>query len=519
MIRSHTVSRRRLLRAAATSSAIAAGAALLAACGGTASVSGGTSSASVSAQASAALTTTSSTAATTSQSVASAATTVSLSPSSAATAATATSSAAATTAAAASTTASASAAATSAPAAKAGTLTYLSPDTQGRHDAEAAIYADFTKANPAINIEILSGAASWTDVEAKLKTSIAGGSPVNFYENGWGSWADVQSVLTDFSPLMSRDKLDPTKLFALPALDTFTDQGKLWALPLVGVSQDALAYNLDLFDAAGLTPPPVDPTDNSWTMDKFLEYAQKLTKPDQLQFGYGGSNGGFDTGGVTRGTFFGTGPWDDTAHKSNMDQPGAAQGLQYFKDLRDKYKVQPTSQQVQSIGAPKGQDVFTSGKIGMQVIYGYVLKQTFRWGLAALPHTGSENVSGRQYAQPYQVTKTPQTEQTWTLMKWLMQTDNAARLPMTANYAVSPVNGASDLAQKAYQDKVGVDPKAFVLMSQHSHVSAWGMLKYAGWSKVNTWLGDNFKNFDSGQQSASDYGKAAADYINSNLMS
>jgi multiple sugar transport system substrate-binding protein len=398
-------------------------------------------------------------------------------------------------------------------------LTYMSPDDQGgaRHKLEQAIFAQFTKANPDITVDLFAGATGWTDLETKLATGIAAGDPVNTFQNGWGSWGDLQSSLMELSTLFSRDKLEPTQIFALPAIDTFTDAaGKIWAVPVVGVSQDVLAYNKDLFDTAGLPAPPLDPTDASWTMDKFLEYAQKLTNADKLEFGFGGTIAGADAGGVTRGTYFNQGPWDDKAQKAQMDQPGAQQGLQFFKDLRDRYKVQPTSDQVKSIGA-KG-DVFTSGKIGMQVIYGYVLKQNFNWGLVALPHTGSENMSGRQYAQALQGVKTPLSDQTWTLFKWLMQPANAAQFPMTGNYAVSPVNNASTLAQQAYQDKVGVDPKAFVLMSQHSHVSYWGMLKYPGWTTVNTWLGKNFPAFDTGKQTAADYGKAATDFINTNLL-
>ncbi|HEV7213808.1 MAG TPA: extracellular solute-binding protein [Chloroflexota bacterium] len=404
-------------------------------------------------------------------------------------------------------------------AAKGVQLIYLSPDDQGgmRHQQEATIFADFSKAHPDITVELAAGSGNWTLVEQKLKTSIASGAPVNLYQNGWGSWGDVQSALMELSSLFARDKLDPKQIFALPAIDTFTDAaGKIWAVPVVGVSQDALAYNKDLFATAGLQPPPLEPTDATWTTDKFLQYAQKLTNADKLQFGFGGTLAGFDTGGVTRGTYFDQGPWDDETQKAQIGAAGALQGLQFFKDLRDRYKVQPDATQVKSIGA-KG-DVFTSGKIGMQVVYGYLLKQNFNWGLAAMPHTGGQNMSGRQYAQSIQGANTAVSAQTWTLFTWLMQAANAARFPLTGNYAVSPVNGASALAQQTYQEKVGVDPKAFVLMSQHSHVSAWGMLKYPGWPTVNTWLVKNFPSFDQGQQTAADYGRAASDFINANLV-
>jgi len=411
---------------------------------------------------------------------------------------------------------SAPASSSAAPAGKAVTLTYCSPDSPGRYDVENAIFADFTKANPDIKVEIVSPGAGWTDVETKLKTTIAAGTPLSFFQNGWGFWFDVQSALLDLTPLFARDKIDPLKVFVPTAIDFFSLNGKVWGVPVVGISVDALAYNQDMFDVAGLAHLPTDPDDQSFTMDQFLMYAQRLTKPENLQFGFGGSVGGGETDGIERPTYFGGGPWDDTAHKALMDQPPALEGLQFFKDLRDKYNVQPTSAQAQSIGA-KG-NIFTSGKIGMQVIYGYVPKLTFKWAIVPLPHSAPKNISGRAYPQTLQATQTPTSEQTWTLFKWMIVPANAARFPLSAHYAVSPVVGASDLAKKAYLDQVGVDPSAFQAMADRAGLEAGGMYRYSGWNVVNKWMDDNFKAFDTGKQTASDYGKAVTAFINAHLV-
>jgi multiple sugar transport system substrate-binding protein len=394
------------------------------------------------------------------------------------------------------------------------TLTFVAPS--GRSEVDQAIFADFTREQPDIAVEFVAGTSSWTAVEEKVKTSIAGGTPVNIYENGWGYWADIQSSIVGFTSYLARDKMDPQKTFIPLAIDYFTQGGTLWAMPLVGISVDALAYNQDLFDATGLTYPPGDPTDASWTMETFLEYAQKLTKEDTLQFGFGGSPGGDDTGGQERPTYFGQWPWDDKAQKSMMGQPKAVEGLQFFKDLRDKYKVQPTSDQLKTIGAPKGQDVFTSGKIGMQVIYGYIPRLPFRWAIVPLPHNGGTNVSGRQYSQPLQATMTALSDQTWTLLKWLTVPAHAARLPLAAHYAVSPVIGASALAISTYKEQIGVDPTAFQQMADRSDPQV--QERYLGWTEVSTWMGKNFPLFDQGKLSAADYGKAATDFINANLV-
>ena len=400
------------------------------------------------------------------------------------------------------------------------TLTYVSPDDPGRHEVEQAMFADFTKANPGIAVQVLLGGPSWTTEQQKLTASIAGGESPSCYEIGWGAWYAFQAALMDLTTFMTRDKVSPADSFEPVALDYYTLNGKLWALPVVGISVDALAYNQDLLEAAGLAVPPTDPNDASWTMERFLEYAQKLTKADQLQFGFGGQTGGGDVsgGGMSRSSYYGQQPWDDAAKKAQYDQPKALQGQQFFKDLRDKYKVQPTSEQITAIGAPKGQDVFTSGKIGLQVVYGYIPKLNFRWGIAALPHEASENMSGRQNSAALQLLQTPQAEQTWTLFRWLMQPENAARYPLSAKYAVSPVKGASTQAMAAFKDQVGVDPIAYANMAQHAHFESNGMYRYAGWTKCHDWFAKNFPLFQNGQLSAADYGKAATDYIDANLI-
>src|SRR5439155_12046031 len=85
--------------------------------------------------------------------------------------------------------------------------------------------------------------------------------------------------------------------------------------------------------------PPVNPEDKDWTMEKFLDYAQKLTRGRE-QFGSGGA---LALDFWTAGTYFGQAPWDDAAKKALMNTPGYIKGLQYGLDLRDKFRLVPTS--------------------------------------------------------------------------------------------------------------------------------------------------------------------------------
>jgi ABC-type glycerol-3-phosphate transport system substrate-binding protein len=214
--RSARRSRRAVLRLGAAASA-GLGMALLAACGGAASVNTAPASVSTTTSVSAPATTVSqaSAPATTSSALAA----VSSQGSAAAT--TATTAPAATPA----TTASGTA---GAPGSKAVQLTYMSPDSAGRHEVEQAIYDDFAKANAGVTVQIVSGGTGWSTLEDKLKTTMAGGTPPDLYQDAAGYWADVQSQLVELSGLLAQAKLDPERVFALPAIQTFTDQaGKI----------------------------------------------------------------------------------------------------------------------------------------------------------------------------------------------------------------------------------------------------------------------------------------------------
>ena len=74
-------------------------------------------------------------------------------------------------------------------------------------------------------------------------------------------------------------------------------------------------------------------------MEKLLEYAQKLTKGRE-QFGLGNA---FGIDFWTAGTYFGQGPWDDTTRKAQTNTPNYSKGLQFALDLRDKFRLEPTT--------------------------------------------------------------------------------------------------------------------------------------------------------------------------------
>jgi ABC-type glycerol-3-phosphate transport system substrate-binding protein len=384
--------------------------------------------------------------------------------------------------------------------------------------AEQALYADITKLHPDIQVEVSGG----NDIEQIVLTRHAGGLPVDFFENDFGTWSDLatKDVVAELTPYFATAKIN-LDIFAPEAVQNYSLQGKTYGLP-VSMSVDALAYNVDLFDANGLPHPPVDPKDPSWTMERFQEVAQKLTNGSD-QFGFGGSANGYDSGGITDGTYFGMPGWDDPAQKSRFDSPEWAKGAQYWLDLRTKYKVQPNADQAKAMRATFT-DPFLSGKIGMNVVYSISWKPEqihMKWALATIPYSGTgNNISGRMYPHGLHMEATsPNKDKVWTIFQWLTVPANGGRYPLIAGHFVSPIlNGGSDLAQKAAQERLGVDPRAFVLEAPTLLPSGTGILKYATWPAILKQLTPMYAAVQAGTQTPDDYGRQAAKLVNDGIF-
>ena len=396
------------------------------------------------------------------------------------------------------------------------TLNFLikSRSSPAAEDVLRKLFADQNQQNPKtqVNIELVAADA----VLPQLTTRAASGQPQDFVESGGFAWVGMaeQKYFTELTPLFKRDKIEPNKLFLPEAVSINSKEGKLWGWPS-SVSADAIAYNMDLFDAAGLKYPPVNPDDTSWTMEKVLEYAQKLTKGrDQLGIG---NALGLDF--WTAGTFFGQGPWDDTARKAQTNTPDYIKGLQYALDLRDKHRFVPTADESRAFLGGQSGSVFFSGKIGMQGVGPLLVdKPSFRWGLATLPYSGTgKNISGRQWAHGIFVGSVPtqRAESIWQVLRWLGNPEYAGRYVVQNGHAVSALaQGGSDYPQQAYLQRSGADAKAYVLSAQRSHASGWGLLNYATYNDVDREHQPLWADLVAAKVSVGEYAQRASDLWN-----
>jgi multiple sugar transport system substrate-binding protein len=235
-----------------------------------------------------------------------------------------------------------------------------------------------------------------------------------------------KDMVTDLTPYIEKDKYDQSD-FQSSAVQTFTFGKKQFGVPRGGIPT-GIFYNKDLFDKAGLPYPPSDWEDPSWTWDKMLEYAKKLTldtngdgKIDQwgisLQFQHHGS----------LPLIWGKQIFPDDAFKYGITtqhffrDPVVVNAYQQAADLIHKHKVNPAADITKDLGffGP-----FMSGQVAM---YGnlcaYVQPSTakFKWSVAAVPR-GAPTIQQKSltFTGPFLVGKgCSNPDMAWELVKYL----------------------------------------------------------------------------------------------------
>ena len=189
-----------------------------------------------------------------------------------------------------------------------------------------------------------------------------------------------------FSPIDEFYKNDPTfdinDYFEHP-IDECSYNGKLYGLNIAFGGQ-ILYYNKDLFKEAGIPDPYQQWKAGKWTWTEYLDAAKKLTKRDKngrtLQYGT------LMPHHWTVIWSFGGELVSPDYKRCVLDSPESIRALQFMKDLRWKYRVNPTPAE----GAMSAFN-FNSGRVAMY--FGWsgqtpvILENAkgFRWDIAPVP--------------------------------------------------------------------------------------------------------------------------------------
>jgi multiple sugar transport system substrate-binding protein len=172
-----------------------------------------------------------------------------------------------------------------------------------------------------------------------------------------------RDIFVDLMPYVDKDASVKLFDFYPEAIDHYTVNGVLTALPRDIAPVAVIYYNKKKFDEAGLPYPKDD-----WTEADFLKTAQKLTKKTGkqgiTQFGY------VEDWGVAWDlwVYMHGGSWVDNVQKPTvctLDSPQAIEGVQFRSDLIHKYRVAPSPANITAMGGMGNSDLFMNGTAAM----------------------------------------------------------------------------------------------------------------------------------------------------------
>jgi multiple sugar transport system substrate-binding protein len=249
----------------------------------------------------------------------------------------------------------------------------------------------FESKNPDVKINRVF-APGGDEYITKLDLMIASGDPPAIYapfsSRGYRYYA-AKGLSQELDGFVAADKMDLSD-FHPDGLKGCHWQGKLMALPL-DLWPHLMVYNKNLFKEAGIPDLPTDWNDTSWNMDKYLEIAKALTKPEKQQFGTTIYFNYWAAGWAFGGDWFPLDTYDTgiVADFTGDKDDKTIGAVQWNADLMNKEKVAPTPSQSQSMQAGLA-NLFMSNKIGMQIdnignLSTYAKITDFEWGVAAAP--------------------------------------------------------------------------------------------------------------------------------------
>jgi ABC-type glycerol-3-phosphate transport system substrate-binding protein len=235
---------------------------------------------------------------------------------------------------------------------------------------------------------------------------------------GWApQFQDPENLgaILSLEPFLDADPSFSTDDFYPLMLNRFTYQGQLWGLPSEGTTY-VIEYNKDLFDAAGVDYPALDPTDldDIWTTDDFLAIAVALTTGEDEEKVYGLVTNYYEVNDlVFLMERLGAVLVDQSVDPPTIDfsDPSVVEALRWYADLSTEYGVKPiyigdiadilTSPTL----AVEREALINDGKAGMWTAAGAVSvlgeREGLNVGVAPLPvgttSTGGAYVSAEGY--------------------------------------------------------------------------------------------------------------------------
>ncbi len=362
-----------------------------------------------------------------------------------------------------------------------------------------AVVSDIEKRHPGLQIQIDN--IPYNEYQQKLTTQLAGGDAPDVIYVEVNNFVDLylRDVFEDLTPYVQKDGVD-LKGYYPGVLTRFSPGGKVYALPQDTAPMGLVFYNRKMFRDAGLPYP-----DGSWTWpEPFLSICQKLTKKDAA--GHVTQWAFIDANDIQYENFVFSngGNWvDDTDHPTRLtlDEPKAMEGIQFRRDMIQKYHVSPDPSQIHAFNFSTGQmQMFMNGEAamlcsGIWQTPGFLLAKNLDFDVAEFP-AGPGGVKGwGTGGSGYAMSKSSKNKDlAWIVVKELASEASVSQL--TTNGMIQPALiklAQSDVFLKA----PGAEHKAILLdMPNYSHfqpfISNWSEILFGelGPAMDKVWLGE-----------------------------
>lgn len=309
-------------------------------------------------------------------------------------------------------------------------------DTATTRDLHFDLARAFEESHP--NIRVAVSLFPSRAFNTRVATAIAGGEAPDIWYTYYSPDTANQGFLEDLTPYIEASDLNPEEQWFPIGRTRAVYDGKYYGVPR-DASAGFIAYNKDLFDAAGLAYPESD-----WTVAEYRELANALTDVANDQYGVGAIVGGegcmmWSSFSFNLGTDVISPDGRDVA--GYLDTPEAADAFRFCLELVTEDQVTAPAE----LQDQYGELVFLSGKIGMQHVSNWELaalneQADFNWGVVAPPRY-NEDTPGIAWTDAYAYymsADSDQKEAAWEFMAWLAGPE-AQR--MVAETGVWPPNG------------------------------------------------------------------------------
>lgn len=302
-------------------------------------------------------------------------------------------------------------------------LTVLWRTTPSELETMQQAFRYFEAQNPGIEVELIAAAGSEGD--DKLKVMFATGNPPDIFASVFSGALFhylYEDMLMDLTPYIERENYDLSDFFP-GAVENFFLGGRYVGLPRGGMSTHGF-YNINMFNEAGVAPPPTSWEDPDWNWNYVTDIAKKLTQQNaDGTFAKAGIQFEFWGGGMLNvaprmwGTsifpreFFEYGIGTETA----LTSPLVIESMEKMVQLRLVDEVAPAT-------LPHGG--FVGGNVGMRFggSFASLADASIEWGIMPLPR-GRPDIQQRSvtYIGPFNIAKTTKNpDEAWELLKFLV---------------------------------------------------------------------------------------------------